>query len=390
MAIITNKFYSQMDSGDLLNKDRMMPGDTKLSVSQPQKNFFMQMTKQGFARILKTLAAFSLIFIMIAGCSDGDNDDDDLVGNWIELSDFEGVPRSDAVVFTIGTKAYVGTGFDGDDRLTDFWEYDSELNNWTQKEDFPGVARNGAVGFGAAGKGYIGTGYDGAERLNDFYEFDPDSNTWKRIADFGGTARYGAVAFSIDDKGYVGTGDDGNFLKDFWEYDPTSGEWTQIISLGGGKRRDAVAFVIDRKAYVCTGINNGVYENDFWVFDPSTNEWTKKRPISNASDDDYDDDYSGIVSINKVAFSVNGRGYVATGGAGTTGAVVWEYVPSTDLWYQKTSVEATARIEALGFAIGDLGYVTTGRNSSYYFDDLWGFKPYDEQKDLDKTSIVGP
>lgn len=50
----------------------------------------------------------------------------DLVGNWVMLSDFDGIPRSDAVGFAIGSKGYLGTGFDGENdvRLNDFWEYD--------------------------------------------------------------------------------------------------------------------------------------------------------------------------------------------------------------------------------------------------------------------------
>ena len=71
------------------------------------------------------------------------------------------------------------------------------------------VARNGAVGFGTDTKGYIGTGYDGVNKLNDFYEYDPVADTWSQISDFGGSARFGAVAFAINNSGYVGTGYDG-------------------------------------------------------------------------------------------------------------------------------------------------------------------------------------
>jgi predicted porin len=91
-----------------------------------------------------------------------------------------------------------------------------------------------------------------------------------------------------------------------------------------------------------------------------------------------------------VAFSIDGKGYVATDGSGTVGTAVWEYQPTSDLWEEKTSLEATARIEAVGFSVGNLGYITTGRSSSYYFDDLWGFEPDAAQKDLDKAVIVGP
>ena len=51
-----------------------------------------------------------------------------------------------------------------------------------------------------------------------------------------------------------------------------------------------------------------------------------------------------------------------------------------DLWIERTSFEGSQRASAVGFAIGNLGYITTGVGSSY-FDDLWSFDPeavYDE------------
>jgi N-acetylneuraminic acid mutarotase len=337
------------------------------------------------------VVVLAISLFMVSGCSkDKEDDEDELIGNWIELSDFEGVPRSDAVAFVVAGKAYVGTGWDGEERLKDFWQYDPELNNWTRKADLPGAARNGAVGFGTDNKGYIGTGYDGQKKLKDFWEYDPASDTWRQLSDFKGTARYGAVAFAINNKGYLGTGDDDNFLKDFWQYDPATDEWTQKVSLAGAKRRDAVAFVIAGKGYICTGINNGTYENDFWEYDPLTEKWNKKNAIANVSEDDFDNDYSDIAGINKVAFSVNGLGYIATGGEGSADTYVWEYNPVNDRWTQKTSLEASGRIEAVGFAISDKGFIATGRNSSYYFDDLWGFNAGAVQQDLDKKMVLAP
>lgn len=297
-----------------------------------------------------------------------------LIGDWVELSDFDGIPRADAVAFAIGNKGYLGTGYDGDTRHVDFWEYDPSRNTWTQLADFPGVARNGAIGFGTDTKGYIGTGFDGKNRLNDFYEYDPVSNAWTQKADFAGSARYGALAFSINNKGYAGTGYDANYLKDMWEYDPAGDTWTQIASVGGSKRRDAACFVISSKGYVVTGIDNGEYQTDFWQYDPGTDTWTKKRAIANLSDEAYDDDYTTIKGVRKVGFAINGKGYLATGGQ-ETGTDVWEYDPVTDLWTEKTSFEGTTRSDAAGFAIGIRGYVATGKSSSYYFDDIWGFDP---------------
>ncbi len=323
--------------------------------------------------ILKSIILSLLGTWVLSSCHKS-SDSTTLIGNWVELSDFDGVPRSDAVGFTIGDKGYLGTGYNDDGRLKDFWEYDPVKNAWTQKADLPGVARNGAVGFGTDTKGYIGTGYDGENKLNDFWEFDPSTNTWTQKADFGGTARYGAIGMAINNKGYIGSGYDGNYLKDFWQYDPATDTWTKKVSIGGSKRRDASCFVIDGKGYVVDGIDNGTYENDFWMYDPSTDTWTEKRKISNATDQSYDDKYTSITGISKAAFAVNGMGYLV-GGSGTIAKTVWEYDPVTDLWDQKTDLEGAERIEAVGFAIGTRGYVTTGRSSSYYFDDIWGFDP---------------
>lgn len=325
----------------------------------------------------QSLLLFLLSFFIF---SCGEEEEEDFLGNWSELSDFDGVPRSDAVGFTINNKGYIGTGYDGDDRLNDFWEYNPELNYWTQKADFPGEARTGAVGIGINNKGYIGTGYNGDDKLNDFWEFDATENIWERKADFSGSGRYGAVGFAINDKIFIGSGYDGNYLKDFYEYTPATDMWTKIISIGGSKRKDASCFVIGTKAYVTSGLDNGSYLDDLWEYDPENSSlWTKKRNISDTDDDeDYDDDYTTIPRINAVGFAVNGMGYLATGSTSSLSSTVWEYDQVYDLWEEKTSFEGTSRTEAVGFSIGSKVYITTGRSSSYYLDDIWSFNPTEE------------
>ena len=330
-------------------------------------------------KVTYRLLMFIFLLITVAGCNK--EEDEDLMGNWSELSDFDGVPRSDAVGFALNGKGYIGTGYDGDERLKDFWEYNPDMNYWIQKADFPGVARTGAIGIGINGKGYIGTGYDGEEKLNDFWGYDPETNTWEQKADYTGSGRYGAVAFSIEDIGYVGAGYDGNVLKDFYAYSPSSDTWTQIISIGGSKRMDATAFVIDGKAYVVSGLDNGSYLGDMWQFDPGTGFWTEMRSIFDDTDEKFDDEYTSVSRISAIGMAFNGKGYLATGSSGSLLSTVWEYDPSTDLWEERTAFEGTTRTEAVGFSIGSRGYITTGRSSSYYLDDIWSFDPtaeYDE------------
>lgn len=331
------------------------------------------------------LSIFTLLMALLAACSSG-SDDEELMGNWVELGSFEGVPRSDAVSFVIGDYAYLGTGYDGveDERLQDFWRYDAEKDFWTQVAPFEGKARNGAVAFSAGGKGYVTTGYDGKDKLNDNWEYDAITNSWTQKADFPGTARYGAIAFSLNNQGFVGTGYDGNMLKDFWAYSPTTNSWEQKTSIGGKKRRDAVAFVIDDKAYVCTGSDNGQYLEDLWMYEATGDVWTAKRSIgqNDNEDESYDDEYQ-IVGINGVAFAMNGLGYLTTGGSGAPGRLTWEYNPDSDVWEQRSDFEGSPRYSAVAFVINNKPFVATGNSSGYYFDDVWTFNPNEEQDDND-------
>ncbi len=329
--------------------------------------------------------AVSLALISLLGISACNDDDEtvELLGNWIERSDFEGNTRSSSVSFTIGDKAYVGTGFNSsdDEYFTDFWRYDAQLNFWQKMADCPGVARSSAAAFSLGGKGYVGTGFDGDDELEDFWEYDPNTNSWAQKADFGGSARRSAVGFALDGMGYIGTGYDGNDLKDFWQYNPENDTWTQIPSLGGSKRKDAIAFVIGNTAYIATGTHNGSYEKDVWALN-ADQVGSEEFPWTQLQDLDYDDDYE-IIRGGAVSFAMNNRGYVATGTAGYITNTVWEYVPGNDIWIERTGLEGAARADAVGFTIDDRAYITIGRNGSTYYDDVWEFRPTEEYNEDD-------
>jgi N-acetylneuraminic acid mutarotase len=324
-----------------------------------------------------------IVCTLLSSCAK-ETTSDDLIGNWKRESEFEGVGRTEAVSFTIGNKVYVGGGYDGTDRLNDFWVFDQGSSTWLKIADFPGVARNSAIAFSVNGKGYVGTGIDENDvKLKDFWEYDPASNAWTKKADFAGTARYNAVAFSIGSKGYVSTGYDGNYLKDLWEYNPVSNNWVQKASFGGSKRSEAVAFVYDNKAYLLSGVNNGSYLNDFWVYDQTANTWSEKRKITDATDDSFDDDYDdNIKRSNATIFLIGSKAFLTAGTRNGIIGTTWAYNILDDTWKEKTAFEGAAREGALGFSVNGKGYLVAGSNSSYRFDDLWQFFP-DADKDDD-------
>jgi len=62
----------------------------------------------GLSFIILISVAFAVTMVNVS--CDGDEPEVDLVGNWIVLSEFEGVQRSDAVGSAIGSKRYACAG----------------------------------------------------------------------------------------------------------------------------------------------------------------------------------------------------------------------------------------------------------------------------------------
>lgn len=345
--------------------------------------------------LFKSMRLLTSFFLLLTMCVFTSCDSDEvLLGNWIKQSDFDGTARTGAVAFTIDGKAYVGTGFDGLNRLNDFWQYSPESDQWVKVADFPGAARSGAVAFAVNGKGYIGTGYDGTNNLKDFWEYNPATNTWTQIADFPGSARYGAVALALENKGYVAAGYDGSYRKDFWQYDPTTGAWTERAELSGARRVNGYAFAINGKGYVGGGYNNGILEADMMEYSPATNSW---RNLRNLNENDRTGADYPIPRTNATAFTINNRAYLLGGTRATsanpsattksgrepyisnpTNAAAqtdaWEYNPATDTWRALTGASrAASRESGISFSIGDFGYVGLGRNGTVRSSEIWKY-----------------
>jgi N-acetylneuraminic acid mutarotase len=290
-----------------------------------------------------------------------------LTGVWTASPDFEGVTRNNAVAFSIGNTAYLGTGFSGTNRLNDFWSFDG--STWTQLQNVPGVPREKAVGFCVGDTGYIGTGYDGVNLLNDFYAYDADNNNWITKPVFEGSARSNAVGFGVDTVGFIGTGFDGNYKNDLYKFSPSKYKWTKVATLTK-KTSEAVSFVINSKAYICSGINNGVYVNELMEYDQVLDTCIVKTdaPLSSTIGD--------IRRSNAAAFTLNSQGYITCGINGLNATNnTFVYNPVTNTWGQVIEMAGGARLDAVGFSINGHGYVATGRSNNARYDDVWKFVP---------------
>ncbi|MGB5218448.1 MAG: hypothetical protein WBN66_09115 [Smithella sp.] len=347
-----------------------------------------------------------------------------LGGSWTQKADFGGAvaaARSEAVAFGIMStgKGYMGTGWNGTTYYSDFWEYDAAANTWTQKANFgvtaagvPALARKSAVAFSIGTKGYVGTGYDGTNYYNDFWEYDPATNVWTLKADLGATTPTGAgvderadaVGFSIMSsatagKGYVGTGYDGtNYYKDFYEYDTAADTWTKKTDFPGTARAEAVGLSISTKGYVGTGRSGTAaaqYYQDFYEFNPTANTWTRKA------------DFAGGLRAEAVALYCQcsngyvGLGYIPCydpcGEDCPCGQVCyafsdfWEYNAATNQWTQKAYYDGGevtgTRTEAAAFSLNSTSHfvgtgwgcsgtqTATSMTPSGVYKDFWKYTP---------------
>lgn len=300
---------------------------------------------------------------------------------WVQLANFPGLNRSNAVSFVIGSKVYVGTGYNGTTYCKDFYEYNPSTNQWTKIADFPGDARDEAVAFAVNNKGYVGTGISSNsgkyKYYTDFWEYNPNTNQWTKKADLPTKSRYSAVAFSIGDKGYVGTGVDSLYTKlsDFWEYDAIADKWTKKKDYAGLQTYMASGFSIGSKGYIGLGHSGEDYKKDLWEYDPIANNWTQKA------------DFGGTARANAFEFVIGNYAYVGMGNNGFMPYYqkdVWEYDAINNQWTARTNYTGSARSSSFSFAIDSKGYMGGGFTGSYK-NDFWGYTPPTKLAELEQV-----
>jgi N-acetylneuraminic acid mutarotase len=239
--------------------------------------------------------------------------------------------------------------------------------------------RCAAVGFSIGSKGYIGTGFGYTNQTinykKDFWEYNPATNSWTQKADFGGGVRMYATGFSLGNKGYIGTGQYGNTLfNDFWEYDPLMNTWVRKADFGGVPRKCATGFSISseliNKGYIGTGLVFGsilINLQDFWEYDPMANNWIQKN------------DFPGVPRYAAVGFGIGEKGYLGTGinylssSEYTFYKDFYEYDPRLNLWTRKADLGGTIRAFAVGFSIDGNGYIGTGSTNGTLLNDFWEY-----------------
>ena len=82
------------------------------------------------------------------------------------------VNRSDAVGFSMNGMGYIATG-QTPQYQTSIYQYDPVGLTWTKMTPFEGAPRSQAVAFVLGGRAYVGTGGNGGIKFDDVEEFQP-------------------------------------------------------------------------------------------------------------------------------------------------------------------------------------------------------------------------
>lgn len=245
---------------------------------------------------------------------------------------------------------------------------------WEQVAEFPGGEREHATSFALDGYGYVGLGVSTSTgSYKDFYRYDPQNNSWQQISDFPGEARYTAICFTIDGYAYVGAGSQGTtHLNDFWKYDPVNDSWSEVASFEGNSGGYNKSVTVNSKGYALFQTYGRLYE-----YDPVSDSWTKKA------------DFPKEANIAPSCFPLEGKLYTVAGchSASISNSYyhkeVYEYDPGNDQWTQKSDFAGKKRYKAVGFNIGNYGFVATGSAEldydMYALNDTWCY-----DQDIDK------
>jgi N-acetylneuraminic acid mutarotase len=202
---------------------------------------------------------------------------------------------------------------------------------------------------------------------------------WINRFDFDGVGRTNGVSFVIGDIAYVttGYGGSGNVgtnsdrLTDTWKYTVDNNSWTKLASLpDSAARSNATGFATSTKGYVVGGLaQDGITRmKDTWEYDPTGNTWTKRA------------DFAGTARYDAVGFGISNIGYIATGFDGNYLKDFYSFTPPTTanpngVWAQLQSFQGSKRRGAAVFVYSGKAYVMGGQDNTTYPSDFWVFDP---------------
>ena len=113
-----------------------------------------------------------------------------------------------------------------------------------------------------------------------------------------------------------------SFVTTIWQQSHAELVWIEKANFGGEARHRGVGFSVGGRGYMGLGHYNSIVDilfEDIWEYDPGSNTWTQKANFT----------ASGTRS-RAVGFSIGNKGYIGTGYSFVTMNDFWEYNPVND------------------------------------------------------------
>ncbi len=195
-------------------------------------------------------------------------------------------------------------------------------------------------------------------------------NTWSQKDSVNGAPRSVSSSVILNGEAYIIAGlDENGFRRKMYSYLFSQDDWDQEESLGGINgsglnRGSAAAFSIGFSAFVVGGqAETSGFLYDTWEYDLVSQTWSQVA------------DFAGGPRRQAVGFAIGDLGYVGTGySAAGFKKDMYSYDPTTNTWTQLNDFGGTARKEAVGFTMGGQGYVGTG-DDGVMRNDFWQYEP---------------
>ncbi len=164
------------------------------------------------------------------------------------------------------------------------------------------------------------------------------------------------------------------------------GVWVSRAYLGNTPTFGAAAsFTVNNVAYIGTGLNPlapGQKQTSIFQYTPASLSATSAGLDSAVGTWAEVATFPGQARSNAVGFSIGNTGYIGSGLADnglTALADFYAYDPIANSWLQIASIADSAgphpRFGAVAFSFDTSAYVLTGTDGNYYFGDVWRYSP---------------
>jgi len=188
--------------------------------------------------------------------------------------------RSLHVAATTDEKLYIFGGYDGENRVNDFYEFCFKRRRWRKIHGIgvPPSPRDRHCGCVYEGSFYVFAGFDGTSRVNDFHRYNFRENRWEEIRALHGTPpspRHSHAAVVHGTDLYVFGGYDGSYRSDFHKFCFNSRGWEQVSASGRVPRARyrATCVTYEDALFVFGGHDGTRHLNDVHIFDFQTLQW---------------------------------------------------------------------------------------------------------------------